>query len=98
MSEAEAGRAAEGVLCVQIEEAGFAAIAALTLDVILAGAGARRRVAARHSVQAAGNAASARLAAPRTELVEVVLAPVALVAHHARFAAAFALLVALQVS
>ena len=92
---AEARRAAEDVLGVQMEVAGLAAVAALAFDVILADAGARRRVAARLAVQTAGHVAAARLAALSAKVVKVGVAPVALVARDARLARALALHVAL---
>lgn len=98
VAEAEARCAAERVFGVQVEEARLAAVAALTLDVMFALATTCCGIASGLSVEASGDATSARLTALRSKLVKVVVAAVAFVTDNARLALTFALRVALQVS
>ena len=98
MAVTEARRAAENIFRIQIEIAGFAAVAALAFNVSLAGATAGIRLATWLAVQAAGDAAATRPATLRTKIEKVVFATVALVAGHTRFARTFAFTITLQAS
>lgn len=93
---AEARRATELVVHVQIEEARLAFATPPPLDVVLALADARLGVARRRVVVRAARVAVARQAALRPECVMVGVAAVALIAGNARFALAAALAVALK--
>ncbi len=94
---AEAGRAAELVVHVDVEVASLAAVALLPLHVLLAPADARGGVAVRGAVGAALRAALAALAPEGVEVPVVGRALVALLARHPGLARALAVKGALQV-
>lgn len=98
VTEAEARSAAERVLRVQVEEARLAAVATLSLDVLLAFATTRFGIAPGLSIQASGHATSARFTTLRSKFIEIVVAAVALVTNDTRLALTLALGVALQVA
>lgn len=93
---AEARRAAELVVQIEIEEARLALPAAPALDVVLARADARLRIAGAHILVRAARLTVARLATVQAEVEVVGIAAVAFVAGDARLAVAFLLAVALQ--
>lgn len=93
---AEARCATEGVLLVQIEEAGFTLSTTLTLNVLLTVAGTGVGIAAWDVVDGSDFGTSAVLATVMAEIVVVGLASVTLVTGDSRLALTLSLGVALE--
>lgn len=96
VSVAEAGRASEAIVQVQVEVTGFAVPAMRALHVVLANADASVGITGRSIIERARGIAVARGAAVVAKVVEICVASVALLAGDSRFALALALPVALQ--